>query len=359
MDRHSYRIGIRAGSTSLLSLLVVLAATPLAAQNADPTEVGIIGTEAYLTPPEHILEAAMAPRWERVNLGNLNPSGEWFLRTLADGFPTVAQYAKKSYDLGQFQVDPLANRHRRLSRLDEYGFELISADGQTRRQIEVPDGAWVSNPTWSPDGTRLAYFAHFDDATHIYVADPANGRSRQVTRTPVLAMNVTSFFWISDGEEIVTVLLPENRGPEPMAPAVPETPWVRVTTPDRNRLRTYFDLLESPHEIELVKYFSTGQLAKIEVDSRDVETIGEPAMIESVNASPDGMYLRVTTTKDDFSYIVPTSNAGSTEEIWDASGNVLTELDDSDVNESVINGDGGGGRAPGSTARSPWRRPGP
>ena len=342
MRRHSCAKPIAV--LALLAVFLLPAGQATAQQAGAADENSVFAVEDYITPPADILAAAFAPRWENLNLGSPNPSGEWFLNTLREGFPALAQYAKTSYDLGQFQVDPAANRHRSLSRLDEYAYELISVDGQTRRAIEVPEGARVSGASWSPDGSQLAFYVHTDDATHIYVADPSDGDSRQITRTPVLAMNVRSLQWTADGEHIVTVLLPEDRGAEPAEPEVPETPRVRVTTPDRNRLRTYFDLLENEYEKDLVRYFSTGQLARIEVDSRDVENIGEPAMIESISTSPDGMYFRVTTMKDEFSYIVPTSSAGSVEEVWDAEGEVLTELDDSDLNESVITPGGGGGR---------------
>ena len=47
--------------------------------------------------------------------------------------------------------------------------------------------ATVSSPTWSPTGTHLAYVANFPDASHLFVADVATGKSTQLTRTPLLA----------------------------------------------------------------------------------------------------------------------------------------------------------------------------
>ncbi len=46
-------------------------------------------------------------------------------------------------------------------------------------------------------------------------------------------------------------------------------------------------------------------------------------MIRSVDASPDGKYLRVTRMVEPFSYVVPVANFGTVTEIWDASGKVL------------------------------------
>ena len=301
----------------------------------DDPRMDILRTEAYLTPPPVILDAVMATAEQDLRLGSLDPSGRFFLRTLSDGFPPLERFARPHLNLGQFQVDPAANRSRRLTTRNSVGFEVYAPDGTRTATIEVPDDARVSNPEWAPDGSAVAYFAHFDDATHIYVADAATGASRRLTETPVLATNVTSFEWTEDGEHIVTVLLPASRGPVPPVPAVPETPRVRLTSPERNSLRTYFDLLEDPHEKRLVHYYSTGQLARIAVASGAVETIGAPALIESLSPSPDGDYIRVTTMKDELSYIVPTSSAGSKEEIWDAEGNALVLLEEDELDENA------------------------
>ena len=311
-------------------------------QAPEDPRLALLKTEAYLTPPPEVLDAVMATQDQPLRLQSPDPTGQMFMRTVSDGFPTLAMFAKRHYDLGQFQIDPGANRTRRFTTRNSVGIELFTADGQLATTIQIPDGARVTGQQWSPDGSQVAFFANFDDATHIYVANAQSGQSRRITNTAVLATHVTSFNWTADGSRIVTVLLPANRGPEPPMPEVPETPKVRMTTPDRNRLRTYFDLLENPYEKEVVYYYSTGQLASIDVASGDTELIGGPAMIRSVSASPDGEYFRVTTIKDDLSYIVPVSSVGTVEEIWDADGNALALIDEEDVNEQAQDNNGGG-----------------
>ncbi|HJO30709.1 MAG TPA: prolyl oligopeptidase family serine peptidase [Acidobacteriota bacterium] len=328
----------------LLVPAVALNAQQEDAENHAPEDprLVLLNTEAYLMPPSEVLDAVMATQDQPLRMQNPDPTGQMFMRAVSDGFPALAMFAKRHYDLGQFQIDPAANRNRRFTTRSSVGIELYTADGQLATAIQIPDGARVTGQRWSPDSSQVAFFANFDDATHIYVASAQSGQSRRITNTAVLATHVAAFNWTADGSRIITVLLPANRGPEPPMPEIPETPKVRVTTPDRNRLRTYFDLLETPYEKELVYYYSTGQLASIDVDSGDTELIGGPAMLRSVSASPDGEYFRVTTIKDDLSYIVPVSSAGTVEEIWDADGSALALIDDEDVNEQAQGNNGGG-----------------
>lgn len=309
----------------LLALGLSLPQAVARGQTTGPDQ--ILQTEGYVTPPEAIAEAVLAPWYLNVTLSEPNADKSWFLEEVSDGPPPIATLAKPFHDLGGLFVDFQANRHRNLTIRSDAGIKLVSLEGQVR-DIQIPDGARVSNAAWSPDGTQVAFFAHFDDRTHIYVADASNGRSRQLTRRPVLATAVMNFQWTDDSRHIGAVLVPEDRGGMPMEPVVPEGPEIKITYEGKNLLRTYQSLIGSPWEKELVKWHITGQLALIQVDNRNVINVGKPTMIQSFDFSPDGMYARVTRVTGDFHYIVPVSQVATTEEIWDRDGNVLAAMEE-------------------------------
>ena len=296
-------------------MAALLSATAVPVYAQEQTNAALT-TEAFLRPSDRIADAVLAPRYLNVTLGNLSPDGRFFVQQQGDGPPSMATFAKPFYRLAGEVIDWQANRSRTLT--TRSGKALVVTDAQTgaTTTIRVPDDARVTSPTWSPDGSQLAFFAHFANETRIYVADPTNGRSRQVTRSPVLATLHTSIAWTPDSRSIVTVLLPQNRGDAPAKPAVPTTPQVRLTKPGTNSIRTYPDLLQGPYEKELLEYYMTGQLAVIDVQRRRARRIGQPAMISGVSVSPDGMHVQVTTMRRPFSYIVPRRQFGSATEIW-------------------------------------------
>jgi dipeptidyl aminopeptidase/acylaminoacyl peptidase len=304
-------------------------------------DVEALTKEGYLMPPAEIAEAVLAPRHLNVSLGNPSPDRKYFLRSQSEGMPTLESFARPHYNLGGVFIDYRANRARNLTTRGSAGFDLISwADGKVT-EIQVPANATVSNPQWSPDGTRVAFYAHTEEATHIYVADAATGRSRQVTRTPLNAVFVTSFDWTMDGKGIITVLVPDDRGPEPPVGPQPESPHVRVAKPGTNSLRDYPSLLQNPRDRALLEHYTTGQLAIVDMQSRNARKIGAPAMIRSVDMSPGGEYARVTTMQKPFSYIVPVGSFGSKQEIWSlADGSVVQVMNETPLRE----GAGGGGR---------------
>jgi dipeptidyl aminopeptidase/acylaminoacyl peptidase len=335
MSEHQTMRGARRRAAYVLWLVLVLFAAPVAAQET------ILSQEQWARPPEAIARAVLAPRHENVTLSNQSPDGRYFMRQESEGMPGIAALARPHLWLGGVQLDPRANRARTFTTRGSSGLTVLEWDTGRTIEVQVPRDATVSGARWSPDGSRLAYFANFADATHIYVADLPSGRSRQVTRTPVLATLLTSFEWTSDGRSIVTVLVPQGRGAMPAAPAAPPGPQVRLTSEGENRLRTYASLLEWPHELAQLEYYATGQLAIVDVASRSERRVGAPAMIRGIDVGPRAEYLRVTTLQKPFSYIVPVSNFGGREELWAADGRVIATLSERPLNEGLRQPAGG------------------
>lgn len=313
---------------SLAAALVLGANAPAWAQ-----QDSALTREAYITPTPEVARVVLAPRHENVALTNISPDKRYFLHALSEGAPYLADFGRPYHNLGGVQIDPAASRARQFTTGTGTGFELIAAEGGRRVRVSAPAGARVSSAQWSPDGKKVAYFAHFRDATYIYVADVATGKSQRVTRTPVLATLVTSIEWAGD-DRIATVLVPEGRGAAPKEPAVAAHPRVRIANEGENKLRTYASLLDSPHEQALLEYYITGQLALVDLKG-GVRKVGKPAMIQRIDPSPSGEFVRVTTIQKPFSYVAPVSNFATIEEIWNANGAVLAEIQKRPLNEGV------------------------
>jgi dipeptidyl aminopeptidase/acylaminoacyl peptidase len=356
----------------LLVLLVALVPLRLAGQSA-PQQTSnwadeILKQESYAQPPREIADAVLAPRHLNVTLANLSPDKTWFVDEIGDGPVLMKTFSKPFHELGGVFIDFKANRSRTLTIRSSVGIQLISAADGAKRAIQTPPAARVSNTTWSPDSTSVAYLAHTDDATTIWIADVATGKSRQLTKTPMLATLVTSFDFSADSKQIAAVLIPEGRAPMPAAPSAPTGPTVKIADADKNRLRTFPSLMSTTYEKELLEWHATGQVALIDVQKGTVKKIGQPLMARAVDTSPDGKYVRVTKMTKPFSYDVPVSSFGQIEEVWDADGTVLSKLAERAINLGVQDdtqppdpaagfGGGRGGNQPGKREFA-WRSDG-
>ncbi len=323
----------------------------------------VIKQDGYATPPPELASAVLAPRHLNVSIGSLNADKTWSLDEIGDGPVVMTTFSKPFHELGGVFIDHKANRSRTLTIRNNVGIQLISTADGAKKAIQIPAGLRVSNATWSPDGKSVAYFGHSDTATHIYIADVATLKSRQLTKTPVLATLVTDFEFTEDSRHVAAVLVPEARAAMPAVPPVPTGPTVLLAEPDKNRLRTYRSLMSTPHDFALLEWHATGQVALIDAATGAVKKVGAPAMVRAISPSPDGAYLRVTRMTKPFSYIVPVGNFGQIEELWDASGKVLAKLSERPINLGVQGGDddddqpagGRGGGAQAGKREITWR----
>ena len=180
------------------------------AQNKTSWADEIIKQETYATPPREVADAVLAPRHLNVTLSNASPDKKWFLDEIGDGPVIMKTFSKPFHELGGLFIDYKGNRARTLTIRNNVGIQVISAADGSKKTIQVPAGLRVSNAAWSPDGSTIAYFGHAEDGTHIYVADVATGKSRQLTKTPVLATLVTNFEFTDKGKQIAAVIVPDG-----------------------------------------------------------------------------------------------------------------------------------------------------
>ncbi|MGQ0704221.1 MAG: S9 family peptidase [Gemmatimonadales bacterium] len=316
-----------------------------------------LAAETYVTPPEDLVRLVTAPRQTNSTLSQQSPDGKLFLREETDGLPGIERLGKLHYYFAGLQVDPAAHRARSLTTRGATRLQVINGETGETRDIAIPAGATVTSPSWSPDGKQVAFIANFSDASHLYVADAATGASRQLTpvRRPLLATLVTSADWTAGGATILAVLVPEKRGPEPAPPSVARGPRVRIWLDSaKSPQRNFANLLQDPNDHDLMEYHVTGQLVAIDVRSRAVRPIGAPGMIQNVDPSPEGKYVRVTTLRRPFSYVVQYSNFAQVEEIWDATGKVLAEVVKRPLREAPDTGDTPGVRPEGNRRSLTW-----
>ena len=316
----------------------------------------ILRTETFVKPPAVVERIIMAPRVD-ISFENRSPDLRWFLRTRGPDRGDIRDYGKAHLWLAGVQVDTAANRARALTTSTMRSLVLVDPRTGVERVLPAPAGAQsLASPTWSPTGTHLAFIANFATASHAFVTEVASGRTQQVSRTPLLATLVTDLAWTADGRQLLVVLVPSTRGPVPVLGdgGVHNGPQVRLTESRAVPQPVHFSLLEGPHDKALLEYYTTGQLALLEVASRRERRIGVPQMFRAVDVAPNGQHARVTRVVPPFSYLVPASSFGTVQEVWDLTGRALVTLARTalrEANPRTGGGVGAGAAAAGDTSR--------
>ena len=339
-------------STSRALAAILLAAAPLSAQQSIEADKALLATERYVRPPAEVERLITAPRQLNSTLTQQSPDRTHFLALHGEGLGNEVKFGKPHYYLGGLQVDYSANRVRSFTTRGQASVEIVDGVSGAHVTVQAPAGATMSSPAWSPDGSKLAYFANFDDATYVYVADAKSGASRRLSDRAALPVVATTLDWAPDGQSVYAVLVPQQRLPVPREPAVASGPVVRMTGGRKVKTPTYASLMQTPYEKAQLEYYTTGQLSRIDLKG-GVKNVGAPAMIDSVNVSPNGQYLRVSVMQKPFSYLVPVSSFGSHEELWSSDGRLVATLAKRPLRENETYGDdpAAGGRPANDSAR--------
>ena len=322
MTRLTLRVLVRI-ATSFVAVCIL--AWPLRAQQSVEADKALLATERYVRPPADVARLVTAPRQLSSTLTQQSPDRTHFLVLHGEGLGNAVKFGKPHYYFGGLQVDYRANRVRSFTTRGQVNVEIVDVQSGARVKVPAPAGATLSSPTWSPDGSKLAYFANFDDASYVYVADARSGASRKLSERAALPVIATALEWTPDGSAVYAVLVPEPRMPLPVAPSVANGPLVRMTGGIRKKTPTYASLMQSPYETAQLEYYATGQLARIDMKG-GVKSVGAPAMIDSMSVAPGGKYIRVSVMQKPFSYLVPVASFGSNDELWSSEGRVLATL---------------------------------
>ncbi|MYA33505.1 MAG: prolyl oligopeptidase family serine peptidase [Gemmatimonadales bacterium] len=336
----------------LFALASVGAAPPqLAAQEAEE-KAGLDIPQGYILPDAAVQDLfATDPNY--ATLDHVSPDGDHFVVPLSTELSTLAEVGEETLRLGMLEIRARADRPWHLDIYGLYGFRFYSLSGRAYTDVDLPDGIYVSDFMWSPDGSRLAFLAHLEERTEVWIADTSDGSVTPAGDARVIATIGTSsrgqgsapsrmLQWTPAGS-VLTLAAPANRGSPPPAPALPSGPTIRHTRADATPTRTMPFLLEDEHGADLFEYYTRSQIVEL-APGRPPRTIGEPGMYESLSSSPDGRHVIATRLTRPFSYIASyTGFPRVTEVIEVESGDVLATLEERELRESARGGGPGGG----------------
>ena len=318
----------------LVSAMILLLSTagPLTAGPQEDMQI----QESYLLPNEQIQDILNRDR-HYDSLEALSPDGDHLLIPINQDFSSLKSMSQKTYRLGMLELCPAVNREWRLSTYGIKGFKIYSLKDKTNREITLPDGALLSDFTWSPDGDQIAFLAHLPQGTQVWAADTAGGKAHAFHKAFVMATlsGVRGYRraatapsqmlqWTPDGN-IITLLVPQDRGPEPAADPIPLSPIIRTTREKATPTSTYPFLLRTPHDAALFAYYTTSQPALLKPGKKP-QAIGKPGMVMTLSLNPEGTLILMEKMVKPFSYITSYRNFPRELSVMNLSGKTLATI---------------------------------
>ncbi|HKJ01744.1 MAG TPA: hypothetical protein VJ997_04795, partial [Longimicrobiales bacterium] len=238
MFAHLRRFRLRCSFLGLaLAVSAALPASGLQAQEAAAVSENPDHAR-YIQPPEAVRQLFATDK-NFATLDYMSPDGDHFLVVEINELSTMELMSRETYRLAEMEIRPRTDRLWHLDTYGIYDFRFYSLSRRAFVEVDLPEGAFASDFTWSPDGKLMAFLAHLPDHTEVWTADPADGRTRRVSEARVLATAGTSangqgsrpsemLQWTPQGT-LLTLLVPVDRGPEPERSRFPVGPMKRGT----------------------------------------------------------------------------------------------------------------------------------
>ena len=306
-------------------------ALPLGAQNIvqqgwNPKEV--LAKETYVKPPEIVERIVTAPR-NNVAFTNPSPDNKYFLKTESEGLPSIDAFGKPHYRLArprdrlQGESRPRAHDARQHRSHADRSHQRIdahdrNAEGRARQRCDL-----VARRKEHRAISRTSTRPRTSSSPMSRPGSRCSSRRRRFSPSACRAS-------IGPPTERASspCCCPTNRPAEPKRPAVETGPLVR--TSDAGKIlknRNFASLLRDPYDKDLLDYYTMGQLALIDVKTKTVKNIGQPALITDVEHVARWPVLpRDAAAAGRTRTSCRCGSFRTVEQVWDANGKVLAEL---------------------------------
>lgn len=274
----------------------------------------------YQTPPKSIADLFTAPSTPSVSF---NKDGSMMMILDRTEAPSIEDLAQPELRIGGIRINPAISGPSRAG-----GFTNIKIK-KTRSGEEIQIKGLPSNPkmngfSLSLDEKYLAFTQTELNGISLWVVDMTTYEAKKLTDPILNQVFGNSVAWLPDNSIVIKAVNP-SRGGMPKAPLAPAGPVIQETSGNAAPSRTYQDLLTNPYDETLFAYFMDSQLMKVSLDGSK-SPIGKPAMIKSMDISPDGNYLLIESIQKPFSYLVPADRFPYSVEIWTTAGEMVKTL---------------------------------
>ncbi len=284
------------------------------------SSLNLFAQSSYKKPPKDVLDVLNAMSLPQTSI---SPAKDKILLLEPLAYPSIAELSQPMLRLAGLRINPNTNGAHHQPYAVKLTLRNI-ADGK-ETAINLPANAQIISPQWSADGKYVAAGNVTPTGIELWIIETANGKAKMIKNARVNTA-FGEFSWMPDQKSLLVNLVPSKRGVAPQYQNVtPTAPNIQETSGKKGTIRTYQDLLRSPNDEALFEYYATSQLAVASVDGK-IKEIGQAAIFDTAEISPDGNYILTARVKRPFSYLLPANDFPQEVEIWNKDGKSIYKV---------------------------------
>jgi len=277
---------------TLLALL--LATAPMIAQE----------NITYQKPSKEILQLA---DYDRAPTVSMNTSKEWMVLSYRNTYKSLDELNQDELRLGGLRINPITNISSTASFINN--IKIKKTNDKTETNVKgLPANALISNVTWAPNETKLAFTNTTTTGNELWILDLPTATAKKLTDTVLNANLGNPITWYKNSNEMLIKVIPANRNALiDAAKAIPTGPIVSSAEEGVvSQNRTYQDLLKNKTDETNFETIVTSELYTIDLNGTK-KLFKKADLYSNEIFSPDGNYILLTTIQKPFSYLVPLS----------------------------------------------------
>lgn len=280
---------------------------------------GSFAATPYEKPPQQVLEALVAPP---PPIASVSPARDYMVLLQPVRYPSIAEVAQPIARLAGMRIDIRTNGLHLAPVFPQFVLKRLSYNTDVTIN---PPGAKFSYPSWSPDGKHFAFTNTTADGIELWIGETSTGAIHKIDGARVNGVRADRsepVEWLSDNRTLLVSLIPDRRGAAPKEAAIPEGPHTQESAGHAGPVRTYEDMLSTPHDEDSFDYYATAQLTLVDTSNSRRQALGQPGIFTSVAPSPDARHFLIARVHRPYSYLHPAEAFPTEVEVWNSAGQV-------------------------------------
>ncbi len=278
---------------------------------------------SYQKPPKEILDLVDVSLSPSVLMDN---NYEFAVLRYRDAYKTIAELSEVEMRLGGLRINPKTNIGSRTNYFNDLKILNIK-EGSKEVQVKgLPEAARLANFSWSPDQKKIAFTHTTLTGVEVWVVDIQSATAKKITDTNVNGNMRDIINWFKDSQSMLVKMISKERKPLiDTKSAIPVGPTISTNDGKKAQNRTYQDLLKNPNDEHNFEQLALSEIYKVSLDGSKELWLGSD-MYMSIDFSPDGNYVMVTTVEKPFSYLVPYYRFPSETVVYDKDAKLVKKI---------------------------------
>ena len=275
----------------------------------------------YQKPAKEVADLLLAPPTPTISIDG---KAQYMLVMERSFYPIVEELGQPEFKIAGIRINPNNFSLSRQNFIKQLSLKNL-VTGKMMSIAGLPNNLSALNPTWNPSENKIAFYNVTATAVDVWVIDIKTSTCSKINKNAANIVLSSSLIWLDDA----TVLYKINTHTAAQMskkPITPKGPTIQESLGKVAPSVTYQDLIKSPYDEYVFEYLATAQLVK---NNAGVETkIGAPAIISSIDLSPDKKYFLTRTINKPFSYLVTVYGFATTVNVTDLNGKIVKTIAD-------------------------------